>query len=189
MSFLAPRQISELPYDPRSPEGLAARWVRWVAAAPLLKNPVNDETGEHAAANQPGDVWFLAGSLGDRVERQCTVPADRELFLPVFNMWDRAGGPPPRVEDAYGSLTVDDVPLQPDVIETPTPFVVVGALLNGVTLRRKPKPVTVWGLWKLVPALSPGQHELHVTGGDGHGFALDVRYRLTVGAPGPTPWS
>ena len=177
----------ELPYDPRSPQGLAARWVQWVAAAPAARNPVADATGEDAAANQPADVWFLAGSYGDVVRRQCVVPAGRELFVPVFNLWDRDGGPPPVVDGAYGSLVVDGVSLEPEAIGTPAPFTVAGAALNGVTLRRKPKQVTVWGLWKLVPGLPAGDHDLHVVGGDGHGFTVDVAYRLSASPAGAGP--
>ena len=172
---------SALPYDPRSPEGLAARWVQWVAASGPLKNPVDDDTGEHAAHNQPDDVWFLAGSYGKRVERRCVVPVGRELFVPVFNMWLwPSDGDVPVVEDAAGTLTVDGVPVEPDVIGTPVPFVVAGARLNGVTGRKRAVPATVWGLWKHLPAPARGEHEVQVVGTDGHGFTVDVTYRLAV---------
>ena len=184
MSFLSRRSSSEapaLPYDPRSPEGLAARWVQWVAAAGPLKNPVADETGEHAAGNQPDDVWFLAGSYGERVERRCAVPAGRDLFLPAFNMWHVGGdGPPPVMERASGTVVLDGQLIEPDVIATPVPFTVAGARLNGVTRTKRAVPTTVWGLWTLIPALSPGQHQLRATGGDGYGFSVDVSYRLLV---------
>ena len=186
MSFLSRRGSGPdvpvaLPYDPRSPEGLAARWVRWVAASGPLKNPVDDDTGEHAAHNQPDDVWFLAGSYGKRLERRCVVPIGRDLFLPVFNMWHtQADGPPPDVERAHGSLTVDGVAMDPDLITTPVPFTVAGARLNGVTGRKRPIPTTVWGLWKHIPALPPGTHDLRAVGGDGFGFTVDVTYRLAV---------
>lgn len=191
MPFLSRRraadEVAELPYDPCSPQGLAARWVRWAAAASAASNPIADETGEDASANQPEDVWFLAGSYGGQVRRQCVVPAGRDLFLPVFNLWDTGGGDPPVVDGAYGSLAVDGLPLPPDVIATPVPFTVRGAALNGVTMRRRPKQVTVWGLWKLVPAPAPGHHEVHVVAGDGAGFTLDVAYRLFVSPPGTGP--
>jgi hypothetical protein len=171
-----------LPYTPDSPEGLAARWVRWVADAGPVSNPVEDETGQYAGQNQPDDVWFLAGTYGRKpVERRCLVPIGRELFLPVFNLWDvGSGGPPPVVERAFGSLTLDGVAVEPVEIGTPIPFTVAGARLNGVTGRKSPFPVTVWGLWSHLPALEPGEHDLHAVGGDGEGFVVDVRYRLSV---------
>jgi hypothetical protein len=190
MSFFSrskgrPDDAVALPYDPRSPEGLAARWVQWVASAGPVKNPIDDDTGEYAAHNQPDDVFFLAGSYGKTITRSCAVPAGRDLFLPVFNQWYYpAEGPPEAVDLATASLVVDGTTLEPDVIATPVPFTVAGARLNGVTNSRKPQQVTVWGLWKLIPALTPGQHDVRAVGG-GPGFVVDVRYRLVVGATVP----
>ena len=181
-----PADVPTLPYDPRSPEGLTARWVQWVASVGPLANPVDDTTGEHAAVNQPADVWFLAGSYGKRVHRQCLVPTDREFFLPAFTMWEfPSAGPAPVVEDAYGALTVDGVPRELVEIGTDEPFAVTGARLNGITARRRAVPTTVWGLWALLGPLEPGLHELRATGGDGHGFEVDVTYRLAVGGTPP----
>ncbi|MGY1813628.1 hypothetical protein [Blastococcus sp. SYSU D00820] len=175
-----------LPYDAASPEGLAARWVQWVAAAGPLKNPVEDEDGRFAAENQPEDVWFLAGSSGRPRARDCVVPAGRPLFLPAVNMWEwPAEGPPPVLEEAYGSVLLDGVPQQLQEIGTPVPFVVTGARLNGVTGRKRPMPTTVWGLWALIAAPAQGAHEVRIQGGDGFGFEVDVTYRLVVGGAGP----
>jgi len=178
-----------LPYDPSSPEGLAARWVQWVAAAGPVKNPVEGETGQYAALNQPDDVWFLAGTSGKRLERQCMVPVGRDLFLPVVNLWEwPAAGPPVIADGPSGSLVVDGVALDLDEIGTPVPFTVAGAGLNGVTGRKKPVPLVVWGLWKRVPALAPGEHHLRAIGTDGYGFTVDVSYRLLV-TPIAQPWT
>jgi hypothetical protein len=187
MPFLSRRivEASPLPFDPCSPEGLAARWVRWVAAARADRNPIADETGADAAANQPSDVFFLAGSYGERLTRRCTVPAGHDLFVPAFCATQRRpAGPPEDVDGAYGSIAVDGQPLQADWIATPVPFLVSGVRLNLVTGRRKPVPMTTWGWWKQVPALPPGEHEVHAVGGDGHGLTVDVRYRLLVHAAG-----
>ncbi len=189
MSFLSrltgrPPEVPALPYAPTSPEGLAARWIQWVASVPADESPLEDETGERAHVNQPDDVWFLAGSYGTVVSRRCVVPAGRDLFLPVFNMWHKkAAGPPPPVEDAFGALVVDGVDVEPDLIATPTPFTVAGARFNGVTMWARPVPMTVWGLWKRISAPAPGEHTLRAVGGDGHGFTVDVSYRLQVARP------
>jgi len=179
--------LPPLPYEPGSPEGLAARWVQWVAASGPVKNPIDDATGEHAAENQPDDVWFLAGTYGKRHERRCFVPAGRDLFLPAVNMWFYpADGPPPALdlaflrEHASGSLSIDGVAQETQEIVTPVPFTVAGARLNGVTNSKKPTPTTVWGLWKHVPALPAGEHTLWAVGTLGNGFTVDVTYRLLV---------
>jgi hypothetical protein len=191
MPFLTRRIVEPqpLPFDPCSPEGLAARWVRWVAAARADHNPIADETGADAAANQPSDVFFLAGSYGETLTRRCTVPAGHDLFVPAFCATQRrpAGPPPARVDDTYGSVAVDGASLQADWIATPVPFLVSGVRLNLVTGRRTPVPMTTWGWWKQVPALPPGEHEVHAVGGDGQGLTVDVRYRLLVRAPGCAP--
>ncbi|MGY1619758.1 hypothetical protein ACI797_23700 [Geodermatophilus sp. SYSU D00691] len=174
-----------LPYDPRSPEGLAARWVQWVAAGGI-DDPIQDKTGEFGAANQPDDVWFLAGSYGKRVERACVVPEGRDLFIPLLNFWARAEDGELRAEGGTGSLAVDGVAYEPQEIYTPAPFPVAGKALNAITSRTKPVEMRVWGLWGLVPGLPLGEHVLRAVGGFGEEFALDVVYRLTV-APANVP--
>ncbi|MCA0143868.1 hypothetical protein [Blastococcus sp. LR1] len=190
MPFLSrsrgPETPAPLPYDSASPEGLAARWVQWVAAAGPLANPVEDEDGRHAAANQPDDVWFLAGTSGRPLQRSCIVPEGRPLFFPAFNMWEYPSeGPAPVVDRAYGAVHVDGVAQQLQEIGTPVPFVVAGARLNGVTRSKRPVPTTAWGLWSHVAPLAPGAHEVHLGGGDGYGFEVEARYRLVVGGASP----
>lgn len=170
-----------LPYRPDSLEGLAARWVRWVAGVGPLRNPVADTTGADAGVDQPGDVWFLAGTFGGEAERRCTVPAGRPLFFPVFNMWHlQAAGPPPHLPRAFGTLAVDGGPVEVDMIATPMPFKVAGARMNPVTGSRKPVAMTVWGFWKRLDPLPAGQHTLRFAGGDGYGFTVTITYQLIV---------
>lgn len=171
-----------LPYPPTSPEGLTARWVRWVAAHGPAKNPVRDTTGEHAGHHQPDDVWFLAGTYGGSVTRRCPVPAGRPLFFPAFNMWQfpAQAGEVPVVSRATGHAQLNGVPLPLVTVGTTTPFEVPGALGNGVTSTPRPTPVTVWGLWVSLPPLAPGAHELTFGGSDGGGFWVEAQYRLVV---------
>lgn len=171
-----------LPYPPTSPEGLVARWVRWVAAHGPTTNPVRDTTGEHAGHHQPDDVWFLAGTYGGAVERRCAVPAGRPLFFPTFNMWRVGAGPGdlPVVSGATGHAQLDGVPVAVAAIGTPTPFEVRGVLGNGVTARSRPYPVTCWGLWAGLPPLPPGAHEVTFGGTDGGRFWVEAQYRLVA---------
>ena len=180
---------SAAPYAPGSLEGLAVRWVRWAATAPMMEDPIDDRTGEFAGRRQPEDVWFLAGSYGKVVERRCVVPPGRDLFLPVFNVWQFGDGPHAGVEGACGSLVLDGTPIEPDLVGTPVPFLVAGSRMNGVTGGKRPVSMTVWGLWKLLPALPVGEHHLRAVGGDGSKFTVDVTYRLAV-APiaAPVVW-
>ena len=194
MPFVIRRSVaaSPLPYDPCSPQGLAARWVQWVAAAGLDESPIDDETGAHGAANQPTDVWFLAGCRGGRVQRRVAVPGGRDLFFPVINWWFRADRAPELsavLERVHGSVIVDGVPMEPEPIVTPEPFTVTGARFNDVTLRTRPRQIVTTGLWTSVPAPGPGEHEVHLVADDGEDVTLDVRYQLLVTVPRSTPWS
>lgn len=177
-----PPAALDLPYDPVSHDGLAARWVRWAASVGIMHNPISDTTGEDAAIGQPDDVWFLAGTFGTAATRTITVPAGVPLFLPAINMWFfPATGPAEPLGDAFGQVQLDGEDIATVAIATPVPFLVEGARFNPVTQTRKPIPTTVSGIWAFVEPPARGEHVLRVTGGDGHGFELDLTVRLTVG--------
>lgn len=184
MSFLSflfgPADGGPLPYADDSPEGLAARWVRWAAASNVETNPIADQSGRYASVNQPEDVWFLAGCFGGDVERTCRVPLHRKLFFPVINIWSLGGTAPPRLPKATGQLRIDGAEIPLDTIVTPQSFLVKGSRRNPVTGTRSRVPTYVWGLWKLVDPLPPGKHTVHFSGGDGEQFKLNIVYHLTV---------
>ena len=171
----------DLPYHPMSLEGLAARWVRWVAGIGPMQNPIDDRTGENASIDQPGDVWFLAGTFGVAATRRVTVPAGVPVFLPAFNTWEfPASGAPQPVPGAFGRMELDAMPLQTVQVSTPVPFLVQGARSNPVTRSRRPVPAVVTGWWALVDPPAPGEHLLRATGGDGAGFRVDLTVHLNV---------
>ena len=75
---------------------LAAQWWQWVLAVPASENPLTDTTGQFAAVNQRGRVWFLAGNVsGGTTVRTISVPAGKALFFPIVNVFD--------VEDGIGT--------------------------------------------------------------------------------------
>lgn len=73
------QQAAPLPYDPQSPEGLAARWTRWVAGLGPMHNPVSDRTGADAAIDQPDDV---AGARLNPVTR-----SHKPIQMTVWGLW------------------------------------------------------------------------------------------------------
>jgi hypothetical protein len=68
-------------------EVLTKEWTRWALGLPWSTGPVTDPTGEACALGQGDGPWFLAGSSGGAVERECTIPADTPLFFPLMNLW------------------------------------------------------------------------------------------------------
>jgi hypothetical protein len=176
-------EAAPLPFDPQSPEGLAARWVRWAAATGATRSPIADVTGLYSDLNQPADVWFLAGTFGGDVRRSCPAPADRPIFLPAFCYWvagPDVDGTVPTMRAAFGGLKVDGREIELDVYGTSVPFEVVGARGNTVTGNNRPAPATAWGYCKRLDPLSPGDHLVKVSVGADHGFLLRVAYYLTV---------
>jgi len=60
-------------------------WWKWAAEAPASTHPVLDDNGAFCGVNQSGSVWFLAGTFGGTVERDCTIPTGKALFFPILN--------------------------------------------------------------------------------------------------------
>lgn len=145
---------------------LAGRWWQWALAAPEGRSPVEDTTGEHAAWNQPDDLWFLAGTYGGRVVRRCALPSDRPVFFPVLNMQHtRSYSRVPqsmRVAEATASLNGIALPLR----EFTAPF------RTGLTQRY------AWGIWGGVSPLLPGQYVLEIKARATNGFWVDTTYHL-----------
>ncbi|MFJ9057863.1 hypothetical protein OHB07_03375 [Streptomyces sp. NBC_00111] len=145
---------------------LAGRWWKWALSAPEGRSPVEDTTGEHAAWNQPDDLWFLAGTYGGQVVRRCAVPSARPLFFPVLNMQHtRSYSRVPlsmSVAEATASLNGIALPLE----EFTAPF------RTGLTQRY------AWGLWGGVAPLIPGQYVLEIKARATNGFWVDTTYHL-----------
>jgi len=181
--LFGPPDGGPLPYTANSPEGLASRWIRWVAASNRKASPISDPTGRYAGHNQPKDVWFLAGCFGGSVKRTCIIPANKMIFFPAFNIWFLAAKKPPYKKEmpkAFGYLRIDGINTPLNVIFTPQPFLVKGVTGNPVTGTPQRKSVVVWGLWRLVSPLTPGNHEICFGGGDGHGFQVDATYEVRI---------
>jgi hypothetical protein len=63
----------------------AANWWDWLSSIPAENNPVGDKTGKNCALAQKGPIWFLPGTSGGTLERTCTVPAGKALFLVILD--------------------------------------------------------------------------------------------------------
>lgn len=64
----------------------SSRWWHWLLSIPKSINPINDTKGELADQFQEDpNVWFLAGTFGGSVIRNCTIPYGKAILLPIIN--------------------------------------------------------------------------------------------------------
>ena len=64
----------------------SAKWWQWTYSIPEENNPISDTTGKECARGQNGPIWFLAGSFGGTIERTCTIPVGKSIFIPIANV-------------------------------------------------------------------------------------------------------
>jgi hypothetical protein len=191
-------------YPPAS--HLATSWWQWVFETPASENPLTDTTGQFAAVNQSGRVWFLAGNVGGTTVRTITVPSGKALFFPIVNVFDVedaiiAGGvklflvpQPVQVAQAFVSNVIatatglscevdgSPVPITAANLEQSTPFSLhlptdnILGVPAGVYY-----PAVDSGYYVLLPPLSAGQHTIHWAGSlTFFSLSLDVTYNITV---------
>jgi hypothetical protein len=182
----------------------AAEWWKWALGTPASVNPLLDPTGEHCGAGQPDHVWFLAGSFGGSVNRQCAVPTGRPLFFPVVNAGFFAflNDPPATrteefvraqvacIEDAVITLVeIDGTPVQnpKQYLEKSPLFTVVLPEDNifGATPDVIPEltlsPSADEGFYLYLTPRQPGEHTIRWQASSAAcGTAQDVTYHLTV---------
>ena len=191
-------------YPPAS--HLATSWWQWVFETPASENPLTDTTGQFAAVNQSGRVWFLAGNVGGTTVRTITVPSGKALFFPIVNVFDVenaiiAGGvklflvpQPVQVAQAFVSNVIatatdlscevdgSPVPITAANLEQSTPF---SLRLPDDNILGVPAgvyyPAVDSGYYVLLPPLSAGQHTIHWAGSiTFFSLSLDVTYNITV---------
>jgi len=61
------------------------KWWQWAYSIPNSISPVSDTTGEFCDVGQSGNVWFLAGTTGGTVERECNIPTGKTIVFPIIN--------------------------------------------------------------------------------------------------------
>lgn len=181
---------------------LTAKWWQWIGGIEAASNPLTDTTGEHCDVDQAGPVWFLAGSPGGAVQRECAIPANRLLFFPLLNgIAFNSPGENLTVDElraALGGLmdaqcglelTLDGKVLEDDltVFRASSPEFAVEVPeddIFGVDADTI-DPAVSDGYWILLTPLPPGEHELAFAGAvcDAGGvpiFEVDVTYDLDV---------
>ena len=180
-----------------------AKWVEWEYSIPEAVNPAVDDTGRNCANNQTGPVWFLAGTFGGAVTRQCTIPSDKAILVPIIlAVCDSATEPALDTEEELRAcakadqdlvigkeIIVDGVSVGSlDSYRFQSPLLNLTYPENNIAgIPPQTAKAVSDGFWILLEPLSPGNHEIHFKAALGDptavgiaNFALDVRYLLTV---------
>jgi hypothetical protein len=63
----------------------AQAWWQWLSGIPKANNPDLDVTGNNAAVQNEGPVFFLGGNFGGVSARTIKVPYGKSVFFPVLN--------------------------------------------------------------------------------------------------------
>ena len=189
---------------------LAASWWQWALSIPASVNPLADQTGASCMIGQHGSDWFLAGTFGESTAtRDCTLPADVNVFFPVANLvafdtpnacgQDSTPIPASIYRDlaasfidgvAELSVTLDDQPIKgihrtvSKVFAVALPqdnlFAAACAPFGGLPAGVY-SPAVDDGYYVLLNPLAAGSHTLTIHAAHpSQGFLLDITYHLTV---------
>jgi hypothetical protein len=187
-------------------EDWTIKWWQWTYNMTVETSPLFDETGELCGEGQGSlPVFFLAGAAGSVVERNCTVPAEKGILIPVSVVaCSFAEGIGTTEEDLHKCA-------QEDQSSNPTLFLSVdGRQIQqmekyrvhsrafNITIPETAPENTVFGAkagpsravsdgyWIILEPLAPGKHEIHFKSSLTNPitgilfFADDVEYHLNA---------
>lgn len=191
----------------RAMEHWAGDWWRWIYETPASTHPALDTTGEFCHENQPGPVFYLAGTFGGAATRTCAIRRNKPVIFPLITFQaDNCGIPPEdqltrdeliEVVDAWpntvtaATLEVDGVVIGTNADEL-SEFLTDTAEFSyvvpeedslyelfGLDFAGRCAPSFTRGYF-IALSLDRGQHSIHFTGALDNGFAIDTTYQLTV---------
>jgi hypothetical protein len=189
------------------PAKLGLLWWQHVASIPAAQNPLFDLTGASCTVGQRDDVWFLHGltypgnSLGEPIVRNCTIPTDKQIFVPFIN-WICVPYPGETIPQNVGfckdandltdlkSLTIDGRTrndlikriVQKKAFDLTLPDSNAFGWSGGVFTAVHD------GYFARLPKLAAGHHTIHIQGGvSAYDFYIDVIYEIDIVKPGQMP--
>ena len=197
-------------YPPDSdPYGLSygqwsQKWWEWAFEVPSEDSPVNDVTGENCSLNQEGPVWFLAGTFGTSVTRECIIPEGKALFMPADNvpvsvaefknLPDDEQVLKAEAEKIINDVDIVEVEIDGVKIENITSYKVITDLFQldlpqANVLGAEPGTYNFTGAghWVFIDPLSPGKHTVLLRAvtfspelGNPETFISEAKYNLLV---------
>ena len=178
-------------------EEWTAEWWKWSLSLPKGQDPITDATGENASNNQPGPVWFLAGTFGGMAERTCEIPEDTAIFFPIScNETSYAECPSFKTEAELAAFAKADI----DQVKTIMASVDGQELPDSYLRRLKSPPFEITlpeqnvlgvppgkteassdGYWVFLKPLPIGRHDIHFFSSCRIGTQwIEAWYHLTV---------
>jgi hypothetical protein len=179
-----------------------AKWWKWALEIPSNLNPITDKTGANCAQNQSGPVWFLTGSNGANLIRNCVIPSGKALLFGPFNsecstaedstLKTEAQLRSCAINQDVGGLaqaTVDGVALRSlDSYKVQSPlFSFTYPKDNIFGAPPGPTQGVSDGVWVFLKPLPPGNHTIHQRGivlanptTGSTSFASEATYNLVV---------
>jgi hypothetical protein len=182
----------------------AAAWWQWALEADASENPLTDTTGEFCHVDQGGHVFFLAGTFGQSVERDCTIGTGKALLFPIANSFfgTLPGDPPEQQTEEYCRAQVDSTIDPTNILSLSVDGKTAPGLLRfaersvlfpvqlpennifGIVdpdpAARLVFPTCDAGYYVYLPPLPPGEHTLHWTASTANNIEQDVTYCLSV---------
>jgi hypothetical protein len=170
-------------------------WLTWALGEPTKNaGPIADQTGENCGDGQDGPIWYLAGTFGGPVERECDIPAGKQLVFPLINNWcvfpsefyaDEAAieADLPLIEEWYQSIFLSDVCSLTLTLDGQE-LLDYETMVDNLYIQQMdpfeinlndnhwavgyfaggPMPVTGAGYYAHLPPLTPGDHVLELGG-------------------------
>lgn len=194
--------IDSMPYN-YTYNDWTAKWWQWALSIPMKSNPQNDPTGENCGINQHGPVWFLAGTTGGFVKRDCIIPSDKAILFPIINSeCSFAESPNLKTPEDLRQCarseidTVTNLFTSIDKVElkdlkkyriTSPPFDINFPEDNIYGVSSGPTKGVSDGYWVFLNPLSHGEHEIYFKGSAGdyiatssQNFVTETKYNMTV---------
>jgi hypothetical protein len=202
-AYVVPQRI---PVFGRSITRWTEEYWRWLSSVPASQNPDLDENAD-CGVGQDGPIFFVPPLPRGSVARTCRVPFGKPALVPLQAVLDSYPCPDPTFEPAPGQsledfleqgatfyddlytglvATVDGTPVDLSVHRHTTPLFTndvdpsLPGPLGDACLTGSPQPAVSDG-WFAMILLTPGTHDVVVTGTGPGGQPVTRTWHLVVG--------
>ncbi len=159
----------------------SVKWWQWALSIPTDINPINDHKGTYCTSNQNDQfAWFLAGTGGGQVTRDCSIPSGKAILFPIMDVeCSYAENPTAKTEDelrqcahtdqdtvTHMTLSIDGAHMENLTrFRTDSPLFNFSTPENGIfDLHSVNSQAVSDGFFVMLKPLPVGTHEIHWSG-------------------------